>query len=422
MANRFPLIIDTADNNKIKELPTGDNLDLTGNGITGVGGITASGTITANSIIATNITVDGSGSLATVATTGNYNDLIARPVIFSGSWNDLTDKPAIFSGDYNDLVNKPTVPSLTSDLTNDLGFITNATAAIPAGQIVGLATVATTNSYDDLDDLPTIPTSTSQLTNDADFVTLSALTSGTLAVEVNNSGKFLADDASVMLDSATKAIAGTFTGDISGSVFGDDSAKLVDSVASKITGEVDNTTVTTTNLFASSISSPDSSTISIVPAVTFNSDVVIENSLTVSGPTSFSDTVDFSGATVDGLTTIDNFIMQSSVITTTDSSEVRLLQDVEIGGALNVGSSITCDNITMQGDQLTPAGALRINTGDDIILDSPTRVKVLSSVFGLVRGTTDQINGLSAENGDMVYNTTTNKFQGYANGAWVDLH
>jgi len=29
---------------------------------------------------------------------------------------------------------------------------------------------------------------------------------------------------------------------------------------------------------------------------------------------------------------------------------------------------------------------------------------------------------LISENGDMIYNTDTNKFQGYANGAWVDLH
>lgn len=29
MANRFPLIIDTADGNRIKELPNGDSLNLT---------------------------------------------------------------------------------------------------------------------------------------------------------------------------------------------------------------------------------------------------------------------------------------------------------------------------------------------------------------------------------------------------------
>jgi hypothetical protein len=36
--------------------------------------------------------------------------------------------------------------------------------------------------------------------------------------------------------------------------------------------------------------------------------------------------------------------------------------------------------------------------------------------------TTAERDVLSAENGDMIYNTSTNKFQGYANGIWVDLH
>ena len=36
--------------------------------------------------------------------------------------------------------------------------------------------------------------------------------------------------------------------------------------------------------------------------------------------------------------------------------------------------------------------------------------------------TTTQRNALTASNGMVVYNTTTNKFQGYANSAWVDFH
>ena len=39
MANRIPLIVDRDDSNKLKELPIGDNLDLTGSGITGAGNI-----------------------------------------------------------------------------------------------------------------------------------------------------------------------------------------------------------------------------------------------------------------------------------------------------------------------------------------------------------------------------------------------
>ena len=36
MANRYPLVVDTTDGNKVKEIPNGDSLQLTGNSIIGV--------------------------------------------------------------------------------------------------------------------------------------------------------------------------------------------------------------------------------------------------------------------------------------------------------------------------------------------------------------------------------------------------
>lgn len=48
----------------------------------------------------------------------------------SVSWNDVSGKPAFASvattGDYADLINKPTIPSDTADLTNGAGFITSS--------------------------------------------------------------------------------------------------------------------------------------------------------------------------------------------------------------------------------------------------------------------------------------------------------
>ena len=57
-----------------------------------------------------------------------------------------------FDGDYNSLTNKPTIPTKTSDITNDSGFITDA-------DLTGYA--KTTD----------IPTKTSQLDNDSHYIT-----------------------------------------------------------------------------------------------------------------------------------------------------------------------------------------------------------------------------------------------------------
>lgn len=73
--------------------------------------------------------------------------------------SDLSLATVAETGDYDDLSNKPVIPTDTSDLTNGAGFVTAA----------DLATVATTGDYDDLSNLPTIPTDTSDLTNGAGF-------------------------------------------------------------------------------------------------------------------------------------------------------------------------------------------------------------------------------------------------------------
>ena len=130
--------------------------------------------------------------------------------------------------DWSNIQNKPTIPTKTSQLTNDSGYITNVPdeyitetelnakgyattsqmptvptnisaftndthyateqyvddivhnasisggythpATHPASMITGLSTIATSGNYDDLTNKPTIPNKTSQLTNDSDFV------------------------------------------------------------------------------------------------------------------------------------------------------------------------------------------------------------------------------------------------------------
>ena len=83
-------------------------------------------------------------------------------------WNNKSD----FSGNYNDLTNKPVIPTKTSELMNDSGFINKNVSNLTYYTLSNdLSTVATTGDYTDLINLPTIPTDTSDLTNNAGFIT-----------------------------------------------------------------------------------------------------------------------------------------------------------------------------------------------------------------------------------------------------------
>ena len=130
-------------------------------------------------------------NLAVVATSGSYNDLSNTPnlatVATTGAYSDLNGTPNLAavatSGSYNDLSNKPTIPTKTSDLTNDSNFVASTSLATVAttgayADLTGtpnLAAVATSGSYNDLSNKPTIPTKTSDLTNDSNFVASTSL-------------------------------------------------------------------------------------------------------------------------------------------------------------------------------------------------------------------------------------------------------
>ena len=108
-------------------------------------------------------------SLAAVATSGSYNDLSNKPTIpaaqVNSDWDStsgvsqILNKPTLAtvatSGSYNDLLNKPTIPAAqvqsnwTQTTTTAVDYIKNKPT---------LATVATSGSYNDLTDKPTIPT------------------------------------------------------------------------------------------------------------------------------------------------------------------------------------------------------------------------------------------------------------------------
>jgi len=79
------------------------------------------------------------GDLATVATSGSYNDLLNTPTLFDGTYANLTGKPTLFDGEYASLANKPalfdgTYANLTGKPTLGTAAATNANAYATAAQ------------------------------------------------------------------------------------------------------------------------------------------------------------------------------------------------------------------------------------------------------------------------------------------------
>jgi hypothetical protein len=69
----------------------------------------------------------------------------------------------------------------------------------------------------------------------------------------------------------------------------------------------------------------------------------------------------------------------------------------------------------------TNPGVPEITSANILKLTAENAVVVTKSPFRLASFTTTVRDTLISRNGDMIYNTTDNKFQGYQNGAWVNL-
>lgn len=148
--------------------------------------------------------------LANVATSGDYDDLTNKPSIpaaqVQSDWSQsdnaavdfIKNKPALAavatSGSYNDLLNKPTIPA--AQVNADW----NASSGV--AEILNkpsLATVATSGSYNDLSDKPTIPTVPVQ---DVQINGTSILSSGNANIVTNSAYDATTNKITTMLDLA----------------------------------------------------------------------------------------------------------------------------------------------------------------------------------------------------------------------------
>lgn len=152
---------------------------LTGIDVATTGAVSASDTIT-EGIGKLQATKANTADLATVATSGSYNDLSDKPTIPTVNNATLTiqkNGTTVQTFTANQGTNATaniSVPTKTSDITNDSGFITSSALA-PYALSEDLATVATSGDYNDLSNKPTIPT----VGNGTITITQGGITKGT---------------------------------------------------------------------------------------------------------------------------------------------------------------------------------------------------------------------------------------------------
>lgn len=406
MANRFPLIIDTSDNNKLKELPVGDNLDLSGSGVVNAGSIQTTGSITAGSL-----NVNGQ-DLASVALTGNFDDLVNTPVAFTGAYNDLTGKPTIptttraltdvqdvepSSGDvlqWNSLLGRfePTAITVEFDISQyALQELSNVVVPGAADnkylKYYAGAWRAANVTYAEVQNSPT---ALSEFTNDVGFITAET-DSQTLSFDGENlsisNGNTVALTA--LLDDQTLTLNGTELTINSGNTV--DLAGIVGDTVGNFT-------------FASSvIDTDDSSAITVTPAVVMSSDLTVENDLTIRNDLILEGTI-----TGDGSGTPELF----------SDGDLRLTADtVIIDGNFQITGQI----------ETTGTGTPELVSDTDIHLTAGTRVEITSSPFKVASFTTAQRDALTPEVGDIIFNAETGTFQGYiisvvdSTQKWVNL-
>jgi len=234
---------------------------------------------------------------------------------------------------------------------------------------------------------------------------------------VHTEGKMYFAHAGAWVELANASTSTAALTDIGTDIAGEDLLRVVDDpTGSQIEKKVsvDNLlalvtfsslTGTPTTLSGYGITDAQEALVSGTNIKTINGQTVLgSGNLTVSAITG---SVTFSGTTVDS----------------DDSSAITFTPSVVMSSDLTVENDLTVQNNLIINGEFTSdgSGTPEIFSDNEIELNAGTRIVPTTGPLQMLRVTTTQRNALIAANGDLIYNTTDNIFQGYENGSWVNL-
>jgi len=400
---------------------------------------------------------------------GDYNDLINTPSI-PGDVSQLSDNfSLLFSGDYNDLTNAPDLESLNVDIStiNSIGDVDTETEPLVNGQLLqwdgtkwqnatveGFEDTNTTYSISSFDVNGDGSLYAIRLTgSDATTVDVPIVAGAGVSITENLSGNIEISAAAQSIDAASDV---TITNPQDNQVLKYSSGVWINATAPSAGIALTDLSVTSNPASGSgSLVYNNTNGIFTFTPADFSSVATLANfSVTTDaaqsgGSLTYNNTTGvftFRPANLSGYAQLSDL----SVTTTTASGGGSLsynnttgeftfapsaggdiVNDTtpQLGGNLDInGNDITgSGNISITGSvsadsfSSSATGAPSLTSASTITFDAPDGVIVQNGPFRLPSFTTTEKNGLTAVNGDMVYDSTLNKAQVYENGAWVSL-
>jgi hypothetical protein len=238
-------------------------------------------------------------------------------------------------------------------------------------------------------------------------------TSGTgVTLSLNDAGNTTVSDIRAVTFGSgfTLASAGTYSASITVSGFGTSAVPGTVSSSAQIVGFDLFATTTGSNKFFSTQA--------------INGNVNITGSLNMTGLFTASLTKDYVWVGSDGGT---NMMVHKNTLTSSagggTGTGFPFVGQADISGSLILtGSLIVTGSITASALYTNNAGIPEIASPSTLRLTAVNTVHVTTSSLRLASFSDAQTSSLTATNGDLIYNTTSNKFWGYAGGAWVALH
>ena len=100
-----------------------------------------------------------------------------------------------------------------------------------------------------------------------------------------------------------------------------------------------------------------------------------------------------------------------------NSNDITGTGDINITGAVTASGTITADTF-----ETTSTGAATLEAATNLNLDAGDAVVISNSVLRLKSYTTTERNALTAQAGDVIYNTSNSRVEFYENGAWSNSH